>query len=156
MALKDNLQKVSLIVSLLSTAAALGTLLYINVIHKSPKIKNEEELKKMHEEAGKELAQDAFKLDRLIINLNSNKNKLRFLECSAHFIPFKAEQIALLEKSQAVLQDIFIDTASKMEAEELNSIAGKILLEDRLKRGINAKLGEPMIKKILFSSFVVQ
>ncbi|MBY0416372.1 MAG: flagellar basal body-associated FliL family protein, partial [Bdellovibrionales bacterium] len=39
---------------------------------------------------------------------------------------------------------------------ELNSLSGKILLEDRLKREINKALKKPVVKNIFFASFIVQ
>ena len=55
-----------------------------------------------------------------------------------------------------VVQDRIIDITSKMGPDELNSLSGKILLEDRLKREINKTMKKPMVKNIYFASFIVQ
>jgi flagellar basal body-associated protein FliL len=44
-----------------------------------------------------------------------------------------------------------------LDPDDLDSVTGKILLENKIKKQVNAKLGEPpVVKQIYFSGFVVQ
>lgn len=93
---------------------------------------------------------------KIIVNLPNEGSRLRFINLGILFIPFEDSQIPFLEKNNDVLLDIILSTTSAMTAQELNSITGKILLEERLKKNIHQKLGESLIKEIFFTNYVVQ
>jgi flagellar basal body-associated protein FliL len=43
-----------------------------------------------------------------------------------------------------------------MSPSDVDSMTGKITFESRVKKAVNEKLGQPIVKQIYFSSFVVQ
>jgi flagellar FliL protein len=51
---------------------------------------------------------------------------------------------------------VVIQVAAQMEASDLDSMTGKMTFEGRVKKMVNEKLGQPVIKQIYFSTFVVQ
>ena len=48
-----------------------------------------------------------------------------------------------------------IDITSGSDPDELNTVAGKLLLENRLKNIINKILGKKIVSEILFTTFVI-
>lgn len=99
---------------------------------------------------------ESFKLDKLTVNLKSRRNKLRYLDAVIHLVPFKSKDNEKLEQIKSQIHDVIIDVSGKMEPEEINSVLGKILYEDRIKKGVNGLLGKDAIKDIYFSKFTVQ
>ena len=142
--------------SALVCAGALGIFVYTEILYQKPRINNEVEKEKMMEEGKKQVFPSPFKLKKMIINLPSHTKRLRFLDLEAHLVPFKPEYHDILESSRPPIRDAVIDIASKMEPDELNSISGKILLENRIKKRINQILSKKVIKDIYFSKFVIQ
>jgi flagellar FliL protein len=55
-----------------------------------------------------------------------------------------------------MFKDVLIEVASHLEPDELDTLSGKILLENKIKKQVNTKLGKPVVKQIYFSGFVVQ
>ena len=54
------------------------------------------------------------------------------------------------------MKDAIIDIASNMAPEELNTVAGKVILEERIRKRLNDFFGKSLVKEIYFSIFVVQ
>jgi flagellar FliL protein len=81
---------------------------------------------------------------------------MRYVELEIHLVLFKSDDAGIIKTYLSVVQDKIITVASKMGADELNSLTGKILLEDRLKKEINKSLGKPVVKSIFFSRYIVQ
>lgn len=97
----------------------------------------------------------------MVINLYSRETRLRFLNLKMTLETFEEKQNALIEKSKPLVQDSIIDIASNMSPQELNSVTGKILLETRVKKAVNAALihkgaQNPVVKKIYFTKFIIQ
>jgi flagellar FliL protein len=61
-----------------------------------------------------------------------------------------------MKTNVSVVLDRLIVISSKMGADELNTLTGKILLEDRLRKDINTIFGKPVVKSIFFSRYTVQ
>jgi flagellar FliL protein len=101
-----------------------------------------------------------FKVDKMTISLipanGAANSRMKYLELEMHLVLFEADDVGLMKASLPIVQDRIIDIASKMGPEELNSLSGKILLEDRLKREINKAMKKPVVKNIYFASFIVQ
>lgn len=117
---------------------------------------NQEEFEKMKRENAKVVVAKTIKLKKMIINLRSKRNRLRFLEIVIHLVPFKKHQSPLIEQQRPLIRDAIIDIAGRMEPQELNTLAGKIILENRVKERINKKFDKPHIRELFFSRFVVQ
>lgn len=142
-------------VNLVLILIALG-LFAFSIFQKKPLPKDEEELELLKKDARSRIFHDTFAMETQLINLPGKNAKLRYLEVEANLHPFKREQIDLLKESTAILNDVLIDQASRMDPDELNSTVGRILLEDRIKKEVNAKLKSDIVKRIFFSKFTVQ
>ncbi len=140
----------------LATAGALGVFVYTEVVFKKPLPSDDIELSNLKKDIEKEVAPEVYKLDKMIINLNSQGSRLRFLDVEIHFVPYKSEYVENLEAQKAFIQDAIIDISSNMAPEDLNTVAGKVLLEERIRRRLNDFFGKSLIKEIFFSRFVVQ
>ena len=129
---------------------------YTVFMYKKP-LMNEEVLKKEILEAEvKPQLPKGLELDRFVINLPSNRSRLRFLEVKMNILPIKEKDIEIFKNHIPQFRDIVIDTAGGMEPGELNSIAGKVLLEERIKRNFRVKTELNLISKIFYTKFVVQ
>lgn len=137
--------------------STVGLFVYTENIYKKKLPNNEEETKALLEDS-KKLAQNlaTYKIEKLVINLPTNSGRMRYLELGLAMTPFKPDGIEILEKNKEMLLDAIISVASGMEAQELGSITGKILLEDRVKKLIHKRLDREVIKEIFFTKFVIQ
>ncbi len=142
--------------STVATIACLGVFVYTTMIYEKPTIDNDLEFSKMEKETSQIQVKNAYKIKKLIVNLKSRSTRLRFVEMDLHIVPIRSKFISIIEKKDVEIKDIIIDTAGRMQPEEINSVAGKILLETRIKNHINKYVGKPVVKEILFSKFIVQ
>jgi len=140
----------------LASLATLGVFIYTEMVFKKPLPEDKVELKELKKDTETAVAPEIFKLDKLIINLNSQGSRLRFLEVEIHLVPFKSNALETFDSKKAFVIDAIIDIASNMAPEELNTVAGKVLFEERIRRRLNDFFGKPLVKEIFFSRFVVQ
>jgi len=150
------IDQIILFASLLICVGALGVFVFTEMIYQKPRISDQVEKQKMLDEGRKQVFPSPFKMKKLIVNLPSHNKRLRFLDISVHLVPFKPELHEILENNRPPIRDAVIDIAGKMPPAELNSVSGKILLENRIKKRINQILHQKVIKDIYFSKFVVQ
>ena len=141
---------------LLASTVTLSIFSYIHFIHQKPVPNDAEELEMLKGDVRRIVDGNAYQLGKLTINLPSSNSRLRFLDVNIYLVPFHEDDIKLFEDHKPVVQDRIIDIAGSIEASELNSISGKILLESRIKKNLNALLGKTAVKKIYFTRFVVQ
>lgn len=141
---------------LAATLGALGSFVYTQKIYERPLPNNEAEEKKLIENVKKSTFVESFELGKLIINLKGRTTKLRFLEVECHFRPFKDSYVELLSNNKSYINDTVIDVAGSFTPSELNSVSGKILLEERLKTRLNSYFNKSIVKEVYFSRFVVQ
>lgn len=112
---------------------------------------------KLLESVRAEYFEESFQLKQVIINLQSNSKRLRFLDVTIYIIPTHRDQIQFLEDKKHIIRDKVIQIASNMYPEELNSISGKLLFENRIKSAINDQVFKQNVaKKIYFTRFVIQ
>lgn len=152
-------KKLDLIVLALTTAvtaAVLGVFVYTEMLFEKPPTEEKVEKEKLLLFAKKKVNNDNFKVDKVIINLTTEGSRLRFLEIEMFLVPFKVKYNDVFEQSKAYIVDAIIDVASNMMPEELNSVAGKIILQDRIRRRLNQYYEKDLVKEIFFSRFVVQ
>jgi len=140
----------------LASLSTLGVFIYTEMVYKRPLPENSTELESLKTDTEVAVAPENYKLDKLIINLNSRSSRLRFLDLEIHFVPYKSKFIESLDSHKAYVTDAVIDIASNMAPEELNTVAGKVLIEERIRNRLNDFFGKPIIKEIFFSRFVVQ
>ena len=102
------------------------------------------------------LSLKVFKVEKLIVNLPSPRTRLRYLAVTTHLVPFRENEIKELKKKEAQIKNVIIEQTSKFKPNELNTISGKVILENRLKKALNAQFPTKIIKDIHFSLFTVQ
>ncbi|MCK5882997.1 MAG: flagellar basal body-associated FliL family protein [Bacteriovoracaceae bacterium] len=142
--------------STVATAGALALFVYTNMLFQRPTYDDGEEFAKLEKESYQIQVKSAYKIKKLIVNLKARSTRLRYVEMDLHLVPIKSRYVSVIEEKDAQIKDIIIDTAGRMRPDEINSVAGKILLETRIKKHINKYVGKPVVKEILFSKFIVQ
>lgn len=147
-------------VMMLTTLAVIGLFYYTEKIYKRPPIDETKEREAFLKENDPKAMPVFYKIEKMTVSLvpkdpNANQ-RMRYLEVELSLVLFKPEDAGVIKTYLMVVQDKIINVSSKMGAEELNSLTGKILLEDRLKKEINKTLGKPVVKSIFFSRYIVQ
>ena len=92
----------------------------------------------------------AFELEKLTLNLSSERSRLRYLDVVMHLLPFHESQMTILDQYKPLILDNIIEITGRMTPEEVNSVTGKIIFEDRIKKMTNDLVKKPIIKKIYF------
>ena len=151
-----SIDTIILLIASLITAATLGVFVYSEMLYQRPTPSDAEEKSKLIEDSKVAVAPEIYKVDKLIINLNSPTKRLRFLEVEVHLVPFKNDYMEKLDAKKFYIQDAIIDISSNMAPDELNTVAGKVILEERIRKRLNDFFGKSLIKEIFFSRFVVQ
>lgn len=157
---KKLIDMILLGVMVLATLAVVGLFYYTEKIYKKPPIDEAALKTELLNSVDAKAVPTFFKVDKMIVSLvpknEAANSRMRWLEIEMHLVLFEAGDLETMKVNLPVVQDRIIDIASKMGADELNSLSGKILLEDRLKREINKALQKPTVKNIFFASFIVQ
>ena len=123
---------------------------------KKPSTDRGKEVGSMIENSMSELQKPPLVMDEIVVNLYSREARLRFLNTQMNIVLFKERDRELAQSMKAKIFDTLIDIAGNMKPNELNSVTGRILLETRIKKKVNKMTSEPIIKKILFSKFIIQ
>lgn len=157
---KKMLDMILLAVMMLTTLAVIGLFYYTEKIYKRPPIDESKEREAFLKENDPKAMPVFYKIEKMTVSLvpkdpNANQ-RMRYLEVELSLVLFKPEDAGIIKTYLMVVQDKIINVSSKMGAEDLNSLTGKILLEDRLKKEINKTLGKPVVKSIFFSRYIVQ
>jgi len=153
---KPLIDNILIAVTLVVSIATAGLFVYSEMLWKRSLPSDEEEVKQLLFLQKKTEAKVTVELDKIIVNLNNTRGRLRFLDVVIHLVPLKMRFLKKLEEKRFLINDAVIDVASSMKPNELNSVAGKILLESRIKKAINNRIGISYVKEVLFSRFVVQ
>ncbi len=95
-------------------------------------------------------------IKKFVVNLHSASTRLRYLDLEMNVLTFHADQKELVKTHEHIFKDIVIGVAAHMSPSDVDSMTGKITFESRVKKAVNEKLGQPIVKQIYFSSFVVQ
>lgn len=139
-----------------ATTATLAFYFYTLKIYEKPLPSDSVERQALMDDSKKAIFAEAYKLDKLIVNLKSRTSRLRFLDLQTYLVPFKNQQLDLLEEKKPIINDIIIDEASRINPNELNTVSGKLIFENRLRKRINNQFKNSIVKDIFFSRFVVQ
>lgn len=157
---KKLLDMILLGVMILATLAVVGLFYYTEKMYKKPPIDENAEKAALMTSVDAKAIPTFFKVDKMTISLipknEAANSRMRWLEIEMHLVLFESNAQEEMKANLPIVQDRIIDIASKMGPDELNSLSGKILLEDRLKREINKALHGPVVKNIYFASFIVQ
>lgn len=157
---KKIVDLILLAVMMVTTLAVIGLFYYTEKVYKRPPIDEEKEKEALLQESDPKALPAFYKLDKMTVSLvprdpNANQ-RMRYVELEIHLVLFKTEDAGIIKTYLPLVQDKIITISSKMGADELNSLTGKILLEDRLKNEINKSLGKTVVKSIFFSRYIVQ
>lgn len=153
---KKNLDLIIVGISILLGLLTLGVFVYTNIVYQRPLVNEAEEKDLLSANLKSGVSTDGLKIDKIVVNLRSETSRLRFLEVSLQVLPFKNEQKELLEKNSPLILDRIGQLATNMTPNDLNTISGKILFEERLKNKLNKDLGKQIVREIFFTGFVVQ
>ncbi len=151
-----TIDTVILALMLIVSLSTAGLFIYTEKVYKRPLPSDQIEKERLLNDSSQYNALTITKLDKLIINLDSPTKRLRFLEVEVNFVTFKESGAKLITDNNAIVNDTIIRLAAEIGPEELNTISGKIIFENRIKRALNDFYRKPVIKEIFFSLFVVQ
>ena len=151
-----TLEKIIISISATTSVMVVGIFTYLNYIYEKPLISDQKELAEMAKNAERALNPKTLKLDKIATNLHSSRGRLRYISIEAYVQPFQEHQLAKLQEAEALIYDSILGTAGRSVPDELNTLAGKILFENQIKRKINSRLPIPLVKKIFFAAFVIQ
>lgn len=151
-----SIDKIILGLNGIAVTAAAVLVVFSHTMLKKPGTERGKEFGNMIEGSISELEKAPVVLDEIVVNLYSREARLRFLDTQMNLVIFeeKDREMALILKP--FVFDTLIDVAGNMLPKELNSITGRILLETRVKNRVNELVKRPVIKKILFSKFIIQ
>ncbi len=150
------LDKILILVCLVFTLLTTGLSYYSFKLIKRPQIDEQAELESMLDESKQKSQIESVTLKKITINLHSRSSRLRYLDIQLNILPFHASQASLVTQKEPIIADAVINIAGDMDPDEINSVSGKIILENRIKTYINSTTKDPLIKKIFFSRFVIQ
>lgn len=158
-----KLDTILILVMLLLTLATAGIFYYTEFLYKKPTVNVTQEKAELLDNKDARAIPHFLKIEKMVISLipkdtlgSQANSRMRWLEIEMHLVLFQREDEVYISENIAIVKDRIIDIASRMGADELNSVSGKILLEDRLKREINKAMLRPVVKNIFFASFIVQ
>lgn len=152
----DKLQNILLLVNLVVMLAGAGVVFYSHNIIKPEATNQAAEAENLKAGAMEQAQVKAVPFKKFVVNLHSKGTRLRYLDIEMNIMPFHNEQTATIKANEYIFKDLLIEIASHLEPEELDTLSGKILLENKIKKQVNTKLGQPVVKQIFFSGFVVQ
>lgn len=150
------MQKILIIVNMVVVLAGVGLVYYSHFMIKPEPTDQAAEEASLKKDAADKTKAEPVPIKKFIVNLHSGTSRLRFLDIEMNVLTFHGDQKELVKTSEHIFKDIVISVASQMEASDLDSMTGKITFESRVKKAVNEKLGQPVVKQIYFSTFVIQ
>ncbi len=151
-----KLQTILIYLNLLVVLAGAGLVYYAHNIIKPEATNQALEAEALKNEALEDSQLSPVPIKKFVVNLHSRGTRLRYLDLEMNVLTFHANQKEIIKSHEYLFKDVVIEIASHLEPEQLDSVTGKILLENKIKKQINAKIGQPVVKQIFFSGFVVQ
>lgn len=149
--------KILLIVNLVVVLAGAGLVFYSHNMLKPAPTDQAAEAQALKDGALANTQIKPVPIKKFVVNLHSQGSRLRYLDLEMNILPFSEDQKELIKANEHVFKDAVIEIASHLGPDELDSVTGKILLENRIKKKVNEKIGQtPVVKQIFFSGFVVQ
>jgi flagellar FliL protein len=150
-------QKILIILNLVIVVAGAGLVFYSHKILKPTPTNQTAEAEALKDEAVAATQIQPVPIKKFVVNLHSKSSRLRYLDLEMNILTFREDQKDIIKANEHIFKDTLIEIASHLEPDDLDSVTGKILLENKIKKQVNAKLGDPpVIKQIFFSGFVVQ
>lgn len=150
-------QKILIIVNLVIVLAGAGLVYYSHNLIKPEPTDQVAEAEALKADALAATSVRPVPIKKFVVNLHSRSTRLRYLDLEMNVLTFHEDQKELIKANEHLFKDVVIEIASRLEPDELDTVTGKILLENKIKKQVNAKLGDsPVVKQIYFSGFVVQ
>lgn len=150
------MMKVLIIINMVVVLAGAGLVFYSHNILKPAPTDQAAEALALKEGAIAQSQLQPVPIKKFVVNLHSKSTRLRYLDLEMNILTFHEDQKAIVKANEHIFKDIVVEITSHLEPNELDTITGKMLLESRIKKQVNAKLGQPVVKQIFFSGFVVQ
>ncbi len=150
------MQKILIIVNLTVVLLGAGLVYYSHFVIKPEPTNQAAEEDKLKKEASEKSKIEPVAIKKFVVNLHSGSSRLRYLDLEMNVLTFHNDQKELIKNSEHLLKDVVIQVSSQMNAGDLDSMTGKLTFESRVKKMVNERLGQPVIKQIYFSTFVVQ
>jgi flagellar protein FliL len=151
-----KLQKILLLVNLLVVLGGAGLVFYSHNMIKPIPTDQDAETEALKASAMDQTKIQSIPIKKFVVNIHSKDTRLRYLDVEMNVLPFDVSQKDLIKASEHLFKDAVIEIASHLDPEDLDTVTGKILLENKIKKQVNTKLGQPVVKQIFFSGFVVQ
>lgn len=151
-----TIDKVVLGLNGLVISAATALVIYAHTGIKKPDTKRNLEFGNMIENSMLELQKPPVVLEEALVNLYSREVRLRYLNTQMNVVLFEEKDREFVMGIKPHIFDSLVDVAGNMSPKELNSVTGRILLETRVKNKVHEYTKKPVIKKILFSKFIIQ
>jgi flagellar protein FliL len=151
-----KVQKILIIANLVVVLAGAGLVFYAHKMIRPEATDQAAEAENLKTGALEQSQVQAVPIKKFVVNLHSAGTKLRYLDVEMNILPFHNDQKEIIKSSEYIFKDILIEIASHLTPDDLDTLSGKILLENKIKKQVNAKLGQPVVKKIYFSGFVIQ
>jgi flagellar protein FliL len=151
-----KLQKILILVNLVVVLLGIGVIFYSHKIIKPEATDQIAEVENLRNAALEQSQIQPVPIKKFVVNLHSLGTKLRYLDLEMNILTFSNDQKEIIKTHEYIFKDVLIEVASQLEPDDLDTVTGKILLESRIKKQVNAKLGQPVVKQIFFSGFVVQ
>lgn len=146
--------------SLVTTLAVIGLFYYTEKMYVKPPINEDKEKEELFSQKASKVLPYLFKVDKLIVSLVPSDptkiQRMRWLEVEVNLEVFKEADVGYVKAYLPAIQDRIIEVSSKMGPDEINTVSGKVLLEERLKTEFNRVLKKKIVKNIYFSRFIVQ
>lgn len=150
-------EKIFILINLIVALGAAGVVFYSHNIIKPPPTDQVAEAAAIKTEAVTGTQLQPVQIKKFAVNLHSLSSRLRYLDLEMNILTFEEGQKPIIKANEHIFKDVAIEVASHLEPDDLISVTGKILFENKIKKRVNARLGElPTVKQIYFSVFVVQ
>jgi flagellar FliL protein len=155
------MQKILIILNLVVALVGAGLVFYSHNMIKRAETDQKAEEAKLKTEAVESTQLQPVPIKKFVVNLFSRGTRLRYLDLEMNVLTFTADQKQIVKNNEHVFKDVVIEIASKLAPEDLDTVTGKLLLENRIKKQVNERLQKlgaigPVVKQIYFSGFVVQ
>lgn len=150
------MQKILIIVNLVVVLLGAGLVYYSHFVIKPEPTNQAAEEEDLKKNALEKSRIEPVAIKKFVVNLHSGASRLRYLDLEMNVLTFHADQKELIKTYEHIFKDVVIGIASQMSPSELDSMTGKITFESRVKKAVNEKLGQSVVKQIYFSTFVVQ
>lgn len=151
------MQKVLILINLIVILAGAGIVYYSHSMLKPGPTDQAAEAQAMKNAAIASSQIMPVPIKKFVVNLHSRSSRLRYLDLEMNILAFHEDQKQIIKANEHIFKDVVIEIASQLEPDDLDSVTGKILLENKIKKQVNAKFGDPpVVKQIFFSGFVVQ